>query len=83
MRFGNRIGDPGYITPIISVRLVNSPWGRYKLALSDLPEMFLIRGVVFSHEAACNRGPSSPRGWLKSSGTPTLQAGCSRYLTEI
>jgi putative transposase len=24
---------------------------RYKLALRDLPEMFLIRGVVFSHEA--------------------------------
>jgi transposase-like protein len=24
---------------------------RYKLALHDLPEMFLIRGIVFSHEA--------------------------------
>jgi hypothetical protein len=24
---------------------------RYKLALRDLPEMFLIRGIVFSHEA--------------------------------
>jgi putative transposase len=24
---------------------------RYKLALRDLPEMFLVRGVVFSHEA--------------------------------
>jgi putative transposase len=24
---------------------------RYELALRDLPEMFLIRGVVFSHEA--------------------------------
>ena len=24
---------------------------RYKLAVRDLPEMFLIRGVVFSHEA--------------------------------
>jgi putative transposase len=24
---------------------------RYKHALRDLPEMFLIRGVVFSHEA--------------------------------
>jgi putative transposase len=23
----------------------------YKLALRDLPEMFLIRGIVFSHEA--------------------------------
>ena len=24
---------------------------RYKLALRDLPEMFLVRGIVFSHEA--------------------------------
>jgi putative transposase len=24
---------------------------RYKLALRDLPEMFLIRSIVFSHEA--------------------------------
>jgi putative transposase len=24
---------------------------RYKLALRDLPEMFLVRGMVFSHEA--------------------------------
>jgi putative transposase len=24
---------------------------RYKLALRDLPEMLLIRGIVFSHEA--------------------------------
>jgi putative transposase len=27
---------------------------RYKLALLDLPEMFLIRGIVFSHEAGCS-----------------------------
>src|ERR671917_2101584 len=25
---------------------------RYKLALRDLPEMFLVRGLVFSHQAA-------------------------------
>src|ERR1700743_1850540 len=24
---------------------------RYKLALRDLPEMFLVRGIMFSHEA--------------------------------
>jgi transposase-like protein len=24
---------------------------RYKLSLRDLPEMFLVRGLVFSHEA--------------------------------
>jgi putative transposase len=27
---------------------------RYKLALRDLPEMFLIRGIVFSYEAVRN-----------------------------
>ena len=27
---------------------------RYKLSLRDLPEMFLIRGIVFSHEAVCD-----------------------------
>ena len=29
---------------------------RYKLALRDLPEMFLIRGIVFSHEAVRDWG---------------------------
>ena len=29
---------------------------RYKLALRDLPEMFLIRGIVFSHETASRLG---------------------------
>jgi transposase-like protein len=33
------------IAPVVLWRL------RYKLALRDLPEMFLIRGIVFSHEA--------------------------------
>ncbi len=28
----------------------------YKLALRDLPEMFLIRCIVFSHEAVRDRG---------------------------
>ena len=27
---------------------------RYKLSLRDLPEMFLIRGIVFSHQAVRN-----------------------------
>src|ERR1700759_87688 len=36
---------------------------RYKLALRDLPEMFLIRGIVFSHEAV--------RDW-EAKLTPTL-----------
>jgi len=51
---------------------------RYKLALRDLPEMFAVRGMVFSHEAV--------RDW-EAKLTPALaedlrrrrhgQAGCS------
>ena len=37
---------------------------RYKLALRDLPEMFAVRGIVFSHEAAISTGPSTaPARW--------------------
>src|ERR687897_3711902 len=36
---------------------------RYKLSLRDLPEMFLVRGIVFSHEAV--------REW-EAKLTPTL-----------
>src|ERR1700748_3761882 len=56
---------------------------RYKLALRDLPEMFLIRGMVFSYEAV--------RDW-EAKLTPALaeglrqrrrgKAGCSWYTDE-
>ena len=56
---------------------------RYKLALRDLPEMFLIRGMVFSYEAV--------RDW-EAKLTPALaerlrqrrrgKAGCSWYADE-
>ena len=56
---------------------------RYKLALRDLPEMFLVRGLVFSHEAV--------REW-EAKLTPTLaeelrrrrrgKAGRSWYVDE-
>jgi transposase-like protein len=56
---------------------------RYKLALRDLPEMFLVRGIVFSHEAV--------REW-EAKLTPALaedlrrrrrgKAGCSWYVDE-
>src|ERR1700680_467974 len=56
---------------------------RYKLALRDLPEMFLIRGIGFSHEAV--------RDW-ETKLTPALteslrrrrrgKAGCSWYVDE-
>ena len=31
---------------------------RYKLSLRDLPEMFVLRGMVFSHEAVRDGKPS-------------------------
>jgi putative transposase len=56
---------------------------RYKLSLRDLPEMFAIRGIVFSHEAV--------REW-EAKLTPALaedlrrrrrgKAGCSWYVDE-
>ena len=56
---------------------------RYKLALRDLPEMFLVRGIEFSHEAV--------REW-EAKLTPALaedlrrrrrgRAGCSWYVDE-
>lgn len=56
---------------------------RYRLALRDLPEMFAVRGMVFSHEAV--------RDW-EAKLTPALaedlrrrrhgQAGCSWYVDE-
>jgi putative transposase len=56
---------------------------RYKLSLRDLPEMFLIRGIVFSHEAV--------RDW-EAKLTPGLAEGLrhrrrgrigkSRYVDE-
>src|ERR1700727_3839037 len=42
---------------------------RYKLSLRDLPEMFLIRGIVFSHEAV--------RGW-EAKLAPALAEGLRR-----
>jgi transposase-like protein len=33
---------------------------RYKLSLRDLPEMFAVRGIVFSYEAVRSGRPSSP-----------------------
>jgi len=56
---------------------------RYKLSLRDLPEMVLIRGILFSHEAV--------RDW-EAKLTPALaeglrrrrrgKAGCSWYVDE-
>ena len=42
---------------------------RYKLSLRDLPEMFLIRGIVFSHEAV--------RDW-EAKLSPALAEGLRR-----
>jgi hypothetical protein len=40
------------------------PWRlRYKLCLRDLAEIFLIRGIVFNHQAVRAGKPSSRRRW--------------------
>src|SRR4051794_41828957 len=52
-RFNERSGGPLNRTqyPSDVVALVVLWRLRYKLSLRDLPEMFLVRGLVFSHEA--------------------------------
>jgi transposase-like protein len=62
---------------------------RYKLSLRDLPEMLLIRGIVFSHDRAAKQ--IDGREW-EAKLTPALagevrhrrrgKAGCSWYVDE-
>jgi putative transposase len=48
-RSGGRLNRTQYPSDVIALVVL---WRlRYKLALRDLPEMFLVRGLVFSHEA--------------------------------
>ena len=48
---------------------------RYKLSLRDLPEMFLIRGIVFSHDRAAKQ--IDVRDW-ESKLTPALAENLRR-----
>jgi putative transposase len=48
-RTGGRLNRTQYPSGVVALVVF---WRlRYKLALRDLPEMFLVRGLVFSHEA--------------------------------
>jgi putative transposase len=48
-RTGGRLNRTQYPSDVIALVVL---WRlRYKLSLRDLPEMFLVRGMVFSHEA--------------------------------
>src|SRR5271166_3425198 len=48
-RSGSLLNRTQYPSDVIALVVL---WRlRYKLSLRDLPEMFLIRGIVFSHEA--------------------------------
>ncbi len=80
-RTGGRLNRTQYPSDVIGLVVL---WRlRYKLALRDLPEMFLVRGLVFSHEAV--------RQW-EAKLTPTLadelrrrrrgKAGRSWYVDE-
>jgi putative transposase len=56
---------------------------RYKLALRDLPEMFLICGVVFSHEAVRDWDTKlAPRLAGSLRRRRRGKAGCSWYVDE-
>src|SRR6185436_2615687 len=47
-RTGSLLNRTQYPSDVIALVVL---WRlRYKLALRDLPEMFLVRGIVFSHE---------------------------------
>ena len=48
-RTGGLLNRTQYPSDVIALVVLWRP--RYKLALRDLPEMFLVRGLVFSHEA--------------------------------
>ena len=56
---------------------------RYKLALRDLPEMFLVRGIVFSHEAVRDWETKLAPGLAESLRRRRRgKAGCSWYVDE-
>jgi len=80
-RSDSRLNRAQYPSDVIALVVL---WRlRYKLALRDLPEMFAVRGIVFSHEAV--------REW-EAKLTPALaedlrrrrrgKAGCSWYVDE-
>ena len=52
-RSGGSLNRTQYPSDVIALVVL---WRlRYKLSLRDLSEMFLVRGIVFSHEAVRNR----------------------------
>src|SRR5271166_3845843 len=80
-RSGSLLNRAQYPSDVIALVVL---WRlRYKLSLRDLAEMFLVRGVVFSHEAV--------RDW-EAKLTPALaeelrrrrrgKIGCSWYVDE-
>src|ERR1700761_4586405 len=67
-RAGTMLNRAQYPSDVIALVVL---WRlRYKLSLRDLPEMFLIRGIVFSHEAV--------RDW-EGKLTPALAEGLRRH----
>jgi transposase-like protein len=66
-RSGGLLNRTQYPSDVIALAVL---WRlRYKLALRDLPEMFLISGIVFSHETV--------REW-EAKLTPALAEGLRR-----
>src|SRR5215216_4794966 len=72
-RSGGRLNRTQYPSDVVALVVL---WRlRYKLSLRDLPEMFLVRGMVFSHEAVRAWEASSRPPWPRSCGG----AGAARW----
>jgi putative transposase len=57
-RTGTQLNRAPYPSDVIALVVL---WRlRYKLSLRDLPEMFALRGMVFSHECVFRRMPAGP-----------------------
>src|SRR4051794_21552510 len=64
-RSGTLLNHTQYPSDVIALVVL---WRlRYRLTLRDLAEMFLVRGIVFSHEAVRTGRRSSHRCWPASS----------------
>src|SRR3954447_10056022 len=76
-RFNERTGTAQNRVPTDIVFLVVFWRLRYKLSLRDLAEMFLIRGIVFTHEAVRDweLAPLLAEGLRKRRGGDTGRGG--------
>jgi len=80
-RAGTALNRAQYPSDVIALVVL---WRlRYKLSLRDLPEMFAVRGIVFSHEAVREwEAKLSPALAEKLRRRRRGQVGCSWHVDE-